>query len=225
MLKGVFIFMKSAIIFANGRMEKPPDILSILQTSDLLIAADGGTHNCEALGIKPDVIIGDLDSMNPDDVTSYRDAGVEVINYPAHKDESDLELSLEYSLVHDFTEIVIIGGLGERWDMTMMNIVLMAHPKFSGLNIRLLDGTQELLLLKPGKNVELAGKPGDTLSLIALAGEASGILTHGLEYPLNNETLQFGESRGVSNVFTAARARIAFSQGLILCIINRVEGK
>ena len=132
---------------------------------------------------------------------------------------------LEYSLAHGCTEIIIIGGLGERWDMTMINILLMAHPKFSGLNIRLLDGTQELLLLKPGKIVELSGKPGDTLSLIALAGDASGIITHGLEYPLNNETLQFGESRGVSNVFTAASAQITFSQGLILCIINREEGK
>ncbi len=213
--------MKRAIIFANGRMEKTPEILPIIQTSDFVIAADGGTHNCEALGIKPDLIIGDLDSIEPDDVTSYRETGVEVIRYPTHKDESDLELSLEYTFAHGYTEIIIIGGLGERWDMTMINILLMAHPKYSGLNIRLLDGTQELFLIKSGMPVDLPGKPGDTLSLIPLAGDACGISTHGLEYPLNNETLQFGASRGVSNVFTAASAQINFSQGLILCIINR----
>jgi thiamine pyrophosphokinase len=217
--------MKRAIIFANGRMEKPPEILSILENSDLLIAADGGTQNCEALGIRPNVILGDLDSMDPNEVTTYRDAGVDVIRYPTHKDESDLELSLQYTLAHGFTDIIIIGGLGERWDMTMINILLMAHPKYSGLNIRLLDGTQELLLLKPGIMVELCGKPGDTLSLIPLAGDACGIITQGLEYPLHNETLQFGGSRGVSNVFTAACAQIAFNTGLILCIINRQEGK
>jgi thiamine pyrophosphokinase len=215
--------MKRAIIFANGRMEKPLEILSILGTSDLLIAADGGTHNCETLGVKPGVIIGDLDSLDPNEVTTYRDAGVEVIKYPTDKDESDLELSLIYTLAHRFSEVIIIGGLGERWDMTMINILLMAHPKFSGLNIRLLDGTQELLLLKPGKTAELYGKPGDTLSLIPLTGDASGIITHGLKFPLNNETLLFGESRGVSNVFTAECAQIAFNLGLILCIINREE--
>ena len=217
--------MKRAIIFANGRMEKPPEILSILETSDLLIAADGGIHNCEALGIKPDVIIGDLDSMDPNEVSSYQDVGVEVIRFPSHKDESDLELALIYTLEHGFKEIIIIGGLGERWDMTMINILLLAHPKYSGLNIRLLDGTQELFLIKSGKPVDLPGKPGDTLSLIPLAGDACGIITHGLEYPLNNETLKFGESRGVSNVFMAASAQITFSQGLILCIINRGKYK
>jgi thiamine pyrophosphokinase len=216
--------MKGAIIFANGKMEKPPEILSILETSDLLIAADGGTHNCEALGITPDVIIGDLDSMDPNEVTSYQDASVKLIRYPTHKDESDLELALTYALAHRFREIIIIGGLGERWDMTMINILLMAHPKFSGLNIRLLDGTQELLLLKPGNITEFSGKPGDILSLIPLAGDACGIITQGLEYPLNDETLQFGESKGVSNVFIAECAQIAFKQGLLLCIINRQKG-
>ena len=117
-------------------MEISPKILSILETSDLLIAADGGTHNCEALGIKPNIIIGDLDSMDPKEIATYRDAGVEVITYPTHKDESDLELSLKYTLAHGFREVIIIGGLGERWDMTLINILLMAKPEFSGLNSR-----------------------------------------------------------------------------------------
>lgn len=216
-----FFFMKQAVVFANGKMEKSQAINSLFQSSDLVIAADGGIRNCEALGIMPHVIIGDLDSMDANEITRYHIAGVELITFPPNKDESDLELALLYALEHEFHEVSVLGALGARWDMTVVNIFLMVHPKFSGMNIRLLDGTQELRLLQPGDRVELLGKPGDTLSLIPLVGDADGIITQGLEYTLNNETLQLGSSRGVSNVIISDSATVVFSQGLILCIINR----
>lgn len=212
--------MKRAIIFANGRMEKLPKIVADIQASDLLIAADGGIHHCKSLGIQPHVIIGDLDSMDPNEVTAYREAGVNVIQFPAHKDETDLELALQFALKHEVAEVIILGGLGARWDMTIANILLIAHPMFTRLKIRLLDGTQELVLLRAGKRSNIQGQPGDTISLIPLAGDARGIITHGLEYPLMDETLQFGSSRGVSNVFIQEHAQIFFREGLLLCILS-----
>jgi len=213
--------MKRAIIFANGRMDIPPEIIKSLQSSDLIIAADGGTHHCESLGITPNVIIGDFDSLDSSKIIDYRQAGVEIIQYPIQKDETDLELVLEYTLKQGVTEIFIIGALGARWDMTLANILLTAHPKFSSSKIRLLDGSQELVLLRGREQIDIQGRPGYLLSLIPLAGDAHGITTHGLEYPLIDETLYFGSSRGVSNVFLQDHARIVVREGVILCVLNR----
>ena len=208
--------MKRAIIFANGRMEAPPPIIKNINSSDLIIAADGGTHHCKSLGITPNVIIGDFDSLDPKDVTIYQQAGVEIIQYPAHKDETDLELALQLALKNEVTHVFIIGALGDRWDMTIANVLLAAHPEFSQLTIRLLDGSQELTILRGEGQIDIAGRPGSILSLIPIAGDAHGITTHGLEYPLNNETLYFGTSRGVSNVFLHAHAKVIIREGILL---------
>ena len=213
--------MKRAIIIANGRMEKQPEITSIIQTSDLIIAADGGIHNCEALGLQPDVIIGDLDSMDLDEVTTHQNAGADVTRFPTHKDETDLELALQFALKDKRSEVIILGALGARWDMTIANVFLMAEARFSGLKIRLLEGSQELAVLRPGKPRIMQGRVGDRVSLIPLAGDSQGITTHGLEYPLNNETLHFGSPRGVSNIIIEEQAEVQFTAGLILCVVDK----
>ncbi len=213
--------MKRAIIVANGRMEKPlPSVLSIKKT-DLIIAADGGIHNCIALGLRPEVIIGDLDSMTTDEISAYRSSSVEINPYPSHKDETDLELALQYAVNALAHETIILGALGARWDMTFANVLLIAHPRFSGLNIRLLDGAQEIFLLQGGKRLDLDHRAGDAISLIPLCGDAGGIITHGLEYSLNDENLQFGSPRGVSNTIVAEHSQVFLSAGLLLCILER----
>ena len=214
--------MKRAIIFANGRMEDPPEILSDRQPSDLIIAADGGTHHCKSLGITPNVIIGDFDSLDPKELTTYQQAGVEIYQYPMRKDETDLELVMQFILKQEVTDIYIIGALGERWDMTIANILLIAHPMFSRLKIHLLDGSQELVLLHGEDQINLHGQSGYQLSLIPLAGDAHGVTTHGLEYSLNNETLYFASTRGVSNVFLHDHAQVIIKEGVLLCILNRI---
>lgn len=214
--------MKRAIVFANGMMVNPPEIISERQPSDLIIAADGGTHHCSSLGITPNVIIGDFDSLDPNEVTDYQHAGVEVIQYPVHKDEIDLELVLQFIMNQEISEVYIIGALGDRWDMTLANIMLMAHPKYCRLKIRLLDGSQELVLLRGEDQIEIHGQSGYQLSLIPLAGEVFGVTTYGLEYPLNDETLYFGSTRGVSNVFVHDNAQVIIREGTLLCIVNKV---
>jgi thiamine pyrophosphokinase len=213
--------MKRAIVFANGRMDAPPTILTDIHPSDFIIAADGGTHHCKLLGITPNVIIGDFDSLDQKEIDTYRLAGVEIIHYPIHKDETDLELVLQFTIEQEITDLYIIGALGDRWDMTVANILLMAHPMYSKLKIHLLDGSQELVLLRGNEHLEIFGRAGYQLSLIPLVGDTHGITTHGLEYPLNDETLYFGSARGVSNVFMLDQVQIFVREGILLCILNR----
>jgi thiamine pyrophosphokinase len=215
--------VKKAIIVANGLVVKPPDLQNYITSSSIIIAADGGIRNCISLGIRPNIIIGDLDSIEDRKIGEYRDAGVQIIQYPTHKDKTDLELALHLSKEIGVNEVILLGGLGARWDMTIANMLLIAHPKYKEMNIHVMDGNQELIIMRSGTHSIVHGQPGDVISLIPIAGDVTGIVTSGLEYPLNGETLQFGTARGVSNVFTQEQAQIFITQGVLLCVINRGE--
>jgi thiamine pyrophosphokinase len=207
-----------AVIFANGQLTRP----ILIQPDDLVIAADGGTHHCLGLGIRPQVVIGDLDSVREDELEALSATGTEIIIYPERKDFTDLELALLEAQKRGADHVLLLAALGKRWDQSLANILLPAA--FPGLKISLLDDQQEIHFIRPGETLELTGQPGDTVSLIPLSGEASGITTRGLEYPLYREMLQLGSTRGVSNVMLGSQASIKLGAGLLVCaVIHHVE--
>jgi thiamine pyrophosphokinase len=212
-----------AIIFANGQLNHPTSAKKKIGDGDLIVAADGGAAHCLRLGIKPHILIGDLDSLGADDLATLKVAGVQIIRHPQDKDYTDLELAILH--VHDegIGEVLVFGALGARWDQSLANLLLPAAASFIDLNIRLLDGPQEVFSLYPDKNHEIHGRPGDTLSLIPLAGDAYGVSTRGLQYSLKGETLYFGSSRGISNVFLRTPVNIKLDKGLLMCMIIHHE--
>ncbi|MFC1878468.1 thiamine diphosphokinase [Chloroflexota bacterium] len=201
------------IIFANGELNSS----FRFQPDDLIIAADGGSKHCLAMGIQPHIVIGDLDSLSKQDLAVLKSGGAQIIQYPRQKDFTDLELAIEYARDHDAKHIVILAALGARWDQTIANLLLPAA--FHSLSIQLLDGNQEIHFVSGGKQLVLAGAPGDTVSLIPLAGDAVGITTLGLEYPLSDEILYFGSTRGVSNLLMGDQASISLKEGFLLCAV------
>ncbi|HNT22984.1 MAG TPA: thiamine diphosphokinase [Anaerolineales bacterium] len=210
---------RRAIIFANGQLHLSTGAAIQPAPGDLLIAADGGARHCLALGLAPHLVIGDFDSLEPQQLQVLQAAGAELIRHPQHKDETDLELALSEALRRGAGQVLIYGALGARWDMTLANLFLMAHPAYRALDIRLIDGLQEICLLQPGQQHHFYGQPRDTLSLLPLCGPARGITTFGLEYPLNDGTLEFGSPRGVSNVFLEEHASLTLQEGLLVCIL------
>ena len=204
-----------AVIIANGEYQNT----YLSQAQDLVIAADGGTHHCLKHGISPAVVIGDLDSLGTQELEILKAGGAEIITYPARKDFTDLELAIEYAIREKPSEILILAGLGGRWDQTLANILLGARE--TSILVRLTDGDQELQFLHGDENVELIGQVGDIVSLIPLGGDALGITTYGLEYALEDEPLRFGSTRGVSNVLLGTQATITLREGILLCTIKR----
>lgn len=202
-----------AIIFANGAIAQPIEI----PPSDLVIAADGGARHCRALGIHPDILIGDFDSLEADEVAQYEAEGTEAIRHPKRKDHTDLELAVHYAHQAGASEILVLGALGARWDQTVANVLLPAA--FPPLRMSLLDGNQELHYLHSGDKLEINGQVGDTVSLIPLSSRVEGITTQNLEYPLEAGVLVFGSTRGVSNVLLKRQASVALSKGNLLCIV------
>jgi thiamine pyrophosphokinase len=208
-----------AVIFANGTMNYSAETRLAIQAGDILIAADGGALHCQALGLTPAVVIGDFDSITHGELAKLEATGIQVIRHPARKDFTDLELALQYAVALGVDEILVFGALGARWDQTLANLLLPAASCFEKACIRLLDGPQEITLLRAAGALELAGSAGDTVSLIPLGGDAHGITTQGLEYPLTDDTLRFGATRGVSNVILGEKATVQLREGLLLCIL------
>ncbi|HEX7976646.1 MAG TPA: thiamine diphosphokinase, partial [Anaerolineales bacterium] len=162
---------------------------------------------------------GDLDSVSALDLAELQSAGSQVIRYPVRKDYTDLELALRYALEQKADEVLVLAALGARWDQTLANLLLPAAATLAPIRISLIDGQQEMLWARGAGQLELRGHIGDTVSLIPLGGDAEGITTEGLEYPLQAETLFFGSTRGISNVLLGETARVTLNSGLLLCVI------
>ena len=210
------------IIIANGAPPTPADLARWLRPADRLICADGGGRAALAAGLKPDLVVGDFDSLTEAELGALSSNGAALERHPRQKDETDLELALRRALVDGATEIVVLGGLGGRLDHTLANAMLLALPGLSGGRGRLAGGAETLSVLRGPETLTLEGQAGDTVSLLPL-GEAAGIVTSGLAYPLRNEALRVGPARGVSNEMYSARATIRLGTGFLLCIHTRRE--
>lgn len=212
------VFVLHALIFANGELDLPA---SGLPAADLLIAADGGSRHCRMLGVYPHVLVGDFDSLEPELQAELKTHDVQLLAHPARKNETDFELALLYAQDTGANSVTVIGGLGRRWDHSLANLLLAADARFADLPITFLHGPQRLFPVRQG--VQLDTPLGSRVSLIPLAGDALGVTTHGLEYPLNAERIPFGSSRGVSNVIAAGDAHITLEGGLLLCVLTPAD--
>jgi thiamine pyrophosphokinase len=196
----------------------------MIQDGDLIIAADGGSQHCAALGITPHLVVGDFDSLGESELEALKSSGARLERYDRRKNFTDLELALEHARMNGASQALVFAALGRRWDQTLANLLLPAVQTLSELEIRLIDGAQEISLLRGGENCRLEGQVGDTLSLIPLTLEARGVLTQGLEYPLNRETLYLGATRGISNMFSEPQASVSLEDGMLLICILRQRG-
>jgi thiamine pyrophosphokinase len=204
------------ILFANGDLPDPEHIAEKITQNDFLVAVDGGLHHMTALGLKPDLIIGDLDSVNNEELEHFQKQNVKIEKFPVEKDQNDLELALQAAIAMNPETIWIIAALGNRIDQTLANIFLLTRDDLVGIDAHLVDGQRDVFLIR--KQATLIGDPDQRISLIPLLGPVTGIQTTGLKYPLKNETLYPDHSRGISNRLTESSASITIENGLLLCV-------
>ena len=213
---------KRAVIFANGKMVDWNTASDLIHADDLLIAADGGAKVARKLGFTPQVLIGDLDSLPAREVKRLEDGGTRVIRHPVEKDETDLELALDFALGEGVGEILILAPFGGRLDQTLGNLSLLNRDDLSGVQVRMDDGRDELTLIHSKATIH--GVAGDIISLIPLGGEAGGVTTRGLQFPLENETLYPQKTRGISNRMTGGSAGVSLGTGALISLHTR-QGK
>jgi thiamine pyrophosphokinase len=168
------------------------------------------------LGLAPQFVIGDLDSLDADSQAALQAQGVELRRYPRAKNETDLELALLAAAECGASSIDILGGLGGRWDHTLANVALLALPELRGRRSRLLADRQQLFLVRDTATIE--GRVGDTVSLLPLTHAADGVTTRGLLYPLDDATLRYEQARGISNVLIEPPGGVSLRDGLLLVV-------
>lgn len=201
-----------AVIAADAPGADLAPYRALAEEAGLVIAADGGARHLLAIGVEPQVVIGDLDSLDPATLAAL--AGrCEILRFPAEKNETDLELALLLAVERGAAEIRVLAALGGRPDMHLANQLLLALPALAGRDVALLDDGWSVRLLR--SSLRLRGAPGRRVSLVPL-GDALGVRTEGLRYPLRGEPLLLGPARGVSNEFAAGEALVSVEAGALL---------
>ncbi len=210
-----------AIIFVGGTLQAGKAVDRAIAAADLILAADSGALAALHYGCTPAFVVGDFDSLAlaEDDLMRM---GSQIVRAQVEKNETDTELAVQVALERGAERITILGGIGgERFDHTMANILLLAG--FETLPLRIVDGATTCWLLRGPGSTTIKGEPGDLLSLLPLTGEAVGVRTRDLYYPLYGETLYFGKPRGVSNVLNKKDAEVMLERGLLLVIHTSKE--
>lgn len=202
------------IILANGELPNPDKASALIKQDDFIICADGGTRHALTLGLIPNLIIGDMDSLPKNfSLSTFRG---EAIVYPKDKNETDLELAINHAMTLKPDAIIIVAALGGRIDHTLANIALLCNSYLVTHNLKLTDGVEEIFFCRD--QVEVKGGSGDIVSLIPWGGNVEGVSTQNLKWKLNNEILYFDKTRGVSNEMISDVATISITKGLLLVV-------
>ncbi len=205
------------LIVAGG---PPPDLAELPAAPDVVVAADGGLAHALALGLRVDLVIGDMDSVTEADLRVAEARGARVERHPRDKDKTDLELALDAAVADGASSVLVLGGAGGRLDHFLANALVLASPAYRHVEIDALVGGARIAVIRDRRT--LRGRPGDLLSLLPVGGPACGVRTAGLAYVLAGEDLQPGTTRGVSNVFAAETAAVELLSGTLLAIQPRL---
>ncbi len=208
------------IIFANGELPDLEKARALLRPDDFILCADGGTRHALALNLTPDLVIGDMDSIDKAEWKTLEERNIPIELFPRDKNETDLELALNKAIELNPEEIIIAAALGGRTDHTLANIALLADLRHSTFNLQLDDGTEHLLFCRT--QTQVRGRSGDLVSLIPWGNPVHGVQTENLKWQLKDETLHPDKTRGISNEMTSTIASIKIESGLLIIIHHRV---
>lgn len=205
--------MKALVITGGECAEKVE-----LPEYDICIAADSGFITAERLGVFPDVLIGDFDSIGIAMPREYRDPETgrcsDIIRYPPMKNATDTMLAADYAIGHGADELCIVGGLGGRADHTVSNVFLLEKLRRSGINAYLTDGLNELRVLMSGDSVSVPF--GEYRYFSTLALDKCTVSVKNCLYPLSYDILERDNAYGVSNEPLVGNAEVICHEGTLL---------
>lgn len=212
----------SAVIIAGG---DPIDatVLARLPDERFVVAADSGLDEAVRLGLRPHVVIGDMDSVSEVSLQGAHDDGAEVVTHPTDKDATDLELALDHVYRRGHRHAVLFGGYGGRISHFLGNALVITAARFAAMRIEWHVASTTLAVVRPDSPLVIEGSSGDLVSLLAAGGTAAGVATSGLRWPLAYETLPAGSTRGISNEMLDDRAAISLQDGVLLALHERIS--
>jgi len=210
------------VIFAHGETPAPDVVRNLLRQNDMIVCADGGANFAASMGLVPRAVIGDLDSVDPKLRATLSREGVEFIQYPSDKDQTDLELAIEFAVKQGCQELLLIAALGGRLDHLLTNVHYLARPEFKDIAISMVDhyATDQIVYILHGPTeLSWQGKKDQEVSLVPLTAQVKGVTLSGTKWPLTSVTLEMGSPLTVSNRMELSSAQLKFESGTLLAIV------
>jgi thiamine pyrophosphokinase len=216
--KDVVETVKKIFVVAGGELGGREFFrLKLAETApEAVICADGGARHLEAVGRIPDLVIGDMDSIDPGTLRRYEELGCRIVRHARSKDETDTELALQEALRLEPAEVWIWGAMGKRLDHTLANIFLLSRGMKQAVLVKLVDQWCEVFMI--ARKTVMEGEKGQTVSLLPVTPKVTGVTLSGFEYPLKNSEMEMGYPYGVSNRLIENRGVIEIGSGLLLAI-------
>lgn len=196
------------------------EILS-LNEKRIIIAADRGVEACDKLGVMPDYVIGDFDSISQEGKTFLEVYAGEKVCLNPVKDATDTEAALHLAFDKTKGDIVILGGTGTRLDHVMGNISILRQGISKNRKVILMDAYNRMQIVTNHLSIEKAKQFGKYVSIFPLGGKAEGVMLQGFFYPLQDATLEGDSSLGVSNEIVDEKGVISVTTGQLLVIESR----
>ncbi|MBM7855544.1 thiamine pyrophosphokinase [Desulfohalotomaculum tongense] len=207
-----------AVIFAGGEIQDYQALKKLIPDKSYIICADGGTRHARAMGLIPNLIIGDMDSVQLELLNYYQGKGTVICYYPTEKDEVDTELAIREAVKAGSKEILLLGATGGRLDHTLANVHLLVAAAKLGVRGTIIDEQHRISLVTPQLPGEIKGETGDLVSLIPLTSEVTGVFSTGLKWELVDRSFNIGHPFGISNELTGSTAAITVREGILLMI-------
>ncbi|MDO5416734.1 MAG: thiamine diphosphokinase [Lachnospiraceae bacterium] len=215
--------MKSCLIITGGRLD-----LSFAgpfcknNRFDKIIAVDGGLEAVKALGLMPDMIVGDFDTAKQPLIEEFR--RLPFIIWDVHepeKNETDTELALRKAAAFGCTHITILGATGGRFDHMLANVFLLYGCLQQGIRACILDAQNKIYVIDEPYTFRRSEQWGTYLSFLPLLGEIKGITLEGFKYPLTDYDLEAASSRCISNELAEETGTIRFREGVAICVESK----
>lgn len=208
-----------ALIVLNGNILDLNALEKAGKESDFILCADGGTNYCLKASLMPDMVIGDLDSISKDSLKVIYDNNVPIEKFPIKKDATDSELSIDYLISKEVTDITLVGAIGNRMDHTLANILLLNKLHEKGIKGKIIDESNTIYLVD--KELILTKEEDSFISVIPITNFGSTVTLKGLEYELNGVKINFGSTYGISNRIIGDEAYIIVHEGACLVFVSR----
>ena len=203
------------LIFIGG--DPPhPNVRQHLPTDAYVIAADSGYTHAIAMGLVPNELVGDMDSITAVDLSDARNSSILISQFPANKDLTDTEIAIASAIARHSSHVTVVSGGGDRFDH-VLGMVHSLSSCASTVDTTLLIGTARVSYVSYTREFLLDTQPREIVSLIPIGGDAT-VTTTGLQWELNNDTLQSFASRGVSNIATSNSVSISVTNGCLAVI-------
>ncbi|MGV8904982.1 MAG: thiamine diphosphokinase [Acetobacterium sp.] len=209
----------TVVIFTNGFYGEPDFYKEYLKKfkAPYIICADGGANFTRKIGLMPNMILGDMDSISDETLSYYKDT--EIRRYPVCKDETDTALAISHAIEIGATEVIIFGALGTRMDHSLGNIYLLTRFLKPGIQGMIVNEKNVIFLVENKKTLNLP--IGTVISLLPLGGEVEGLNIEGFKYPIANGKMTLENPYGISNVVIGKQQMISLKKGILLVDIPK----